>query len=234
MIAIGNTTINNIPPLSAVYGGMTQIWPVDAGYVEINTIKWANVNLIPNPNDPTGMTSIFAPRPDMPTGFYQFGREKAHPATGAITDWDNSVPAAGNWAAENSPAPSGWRLPTESELEVLLMRSTHQSFVAAGERGALVGGMFVGTTQAAADNATIDTNGNVTSGCLFFPITGERYYANGNLLNVDYWSHYWCSNEHTGAGWEGTAYALSVHSNQWTISVNQNKAAGCNIRCVKI
>jgi uncharacterized protein (TIGR02145 family) len=137
-------------------------------FVDIGGVKWAISNLAAAPDDPTGLTSVFAARPDDPSSFYQCNRRKAWPATGDITGWDASMPDRGDWLPENAPYPAGWRVPAKEEWGVL--ETANKTFVAAGLRGNAVAGFFIG------DNYQFATMDNM-QGCLFLPAFG--YYRRG-------------------------------------------------------
>ncbi|MDR0541384.1 MAG: T9SS type A sorting domain-containing protein [Dysgonamonadaceae bacterium] len=58
--------------------------------------------------------------------FYQWSRNIGWSSTEPLvnsdgnTTWDSSIPSDGTWKADNDSCPSGWRIPTISELQTLL------------------------------------------------------------------------------------------------------------------
>jgi uncharacterized protein (TIGR02145 family) len=182
------------------------------------------VSLIADPADITGMTSIFADRPDMLTSLYQFNRKKAWSPAGTVVDYPTTYPPEGDWAAENSPCPESWRIPTKEEFE--LLATFNRRWVLAGVVGNAIAGMFVGDN---ADTATILD----PKGCIFFP---ELLYRNGigNIDTGDKGAFYWPSNEYSDPsyGWYVRIRDTSPNSN---IVMNVNsKLNASGIRPVKI
>jgi len=82
----------------------------DAGVV-INGVKWATRNV-----DAFG---TFAETPESAGMFYQWNRKTAWSVKGSVSGWDGTTPTGTTWEKANDPSPSGWRVPTEEELETL-------------------------------------------------------------------------------------------------------------------
>jgi uncharacterized protein (TIGR02145 family) len=145
-------------------------------YTLIGGVKWAKTNLIADPNDETGMTSVFAPTPDSYGDLYQWGRKKAWQYEGDATGLD-ITPEPGTeyqtpWPAVNDPSPVGWRIPTTAEL-ITLFNMNH-TWVSVGESGNTVAGMFFGINSATATMSDM-------RGCVFLPAAGA---INGNDTHI--------------------------------------------------
>ena len=82
------------------------------GGIRINGICWAECNV-----DKPG---TFTASPEAWGMLYQWNRKKAWPATGDISDWDDSHSEEMNWESANDPCPKGWRVPHKMELNRLL------------------------------------------------------------------------------------------------------------------
>ena len=106
--------------------------------------------------------------------FYQWNRKKAWAATGAVTDWDDTMPSGATWEAENDPSPDGWRVPTKEEFDKLA-DATKVEFERTTENG-VIGGRFTDKT---------------TGKSIFIPAAGFR--LNGNLLGQQINAYCWSS-----------------------------------------
>jgi uncharacterized protein (TIGR02145 family) len=229
MIARGNNNINAIPPYNAVYKGMVKIWPnvepdgVYDGYTRINGIGWANTNLIADPDDETGMTSVFAPAADSYGDLYQWGRKKAWKYNGDLTGFDDTNEPGMNWVSAKDPSPAGYRVPTDSELLSLFDSGFRP--VKAGVAGNAVNGGFFGANAATATMADMQ-------GCIFIPCAGQ--YQNGTnppFANRNTYGLVWTS---LGAAGDTYAYRGYFASNSTTLSYNANARRYCySVRCVK-
>jgi uncharacterized protein (TIGR02145 family) len=90
----------------------------EVDYVVINGVKWAKYNV----NTPGTFTS----QPHEAGMFYQWNRKIGWSSTDPMvnsnggTTWDASIPTGNSWDMANNPCPSGWRLPTEAQLQGLI------------------------------------------------------------------------------------------------------------------
>ena len=175
----------------------------DRGVV-INGIKWATRN-VDNPG-------AFAANPESPGKFYQWNRKAAWPATGRVSNWDNSVPAGTEWEEANDPSPAGWRVPTADEFEKLLDsdKVRYEWTVVNGVNG----GKFT-------DKAT----GN----SIFLPAAGGRSDEDGMLFGDD--GYYWSSTEYGDVD-DIFAYYLTfdIDRSDWTNGTN--RSSGFSLRPV--
>ena len=86
--------------------------------VTIDGIKWATRNV-----DKPG---TFAATPESAGMFYQWNRKigwtSSDPmvSSDAVTMWSSYDSSGTSWTSENDPCPTGWRVPTKSELDGLL------------------------------------------------------------------------------------------------------------------
>ncbi len=125
-----------------------------------------------------------------------------------------------NWVAASTACPSGWRLPTDSEFKLLEI--------------------YLGMTQAQADGTTWRGNhlegrklrawSDGTNAVLFTALAAGYRDATGAQGTPGSWAFFWTSTQEVG----NTAYEryLTAPGDQiWR--VNQNKAYGMSIRCIK-
>jgi hypothetical protein len=86
--------------------------------VLINGVKWATRNV-----DAPG---TFAASSESAGMFYQWNRKVGWSSSDPMinsdrgTIWDSSTPSGTEWEKANDPCPSGWRIPTSSELSILV------------------------------------------------------------------------------------------------------------------
>jgi len=133
--------------------------------VVISGVRWATRNV----NKP----GTFVVSPDSSGLFYQWNRKIGWSVTDPLVNtdgdyvWDASYPAGTEWATENDPCPTGWRVPTTTEL---------QSLLDAGYTST-TGGMTFG----------------VAPNTIFFPYAGFRFGGNGQLDFVGIRGGIWAS-----------------------------------------
>jgi uncharacterized protein (TIGR02145 family) len=129
--------------------------------VMIDGVRWATRNV--------DISNAFAGKPHYPGMFYQWNRNRGWSSTVEITDWDGTIPQGPIWEEENDPCPTGWRVPTNSELMSLLN---------AGSRWTSLNDVS-GRLYGSDDNL------------IFLPATGYRDYSNGTLVKGtgNYWSN---------------------------------------------
>jgi uncharacterized protein (TIGR02145 family)/uncharacterized repeat protein (TIGR02543 family) len=137
--------------------------------VAINGIVWATSNV-----DAPG---AFAASPEEAGMFYQWNKKTGWSSSDPLASsdgslWDNSIPSVTTeWETANDPCPSGWRVPSYTEL-VSLYNSGHTWETQNGIEGNIFG---------QAPNT------------IFMPAAGDREYSAGNLESVGYVGRYWGS-----------------------------------------
>ena len=182
-------------------GGLTATTTVIVSHPEsvvINGIRWATRNV--------AAIGTFVDNPEDVGMLYQWNRPTAWPATGTVTGWNSTGATGTTWVRRpNDPCPTGFRVPTEAELNSL----RNSPNVWTTKNGVL--GRLFGT----APNQ------------IFLPVS--RYRNTTGLLNTDLRSagHYWSS---TQSGNTNARY-LNFNVNGSSIG-NANRAVGFNIRCV--
>jgi len=159
----------------------------------------------------------FATHPDMYTSFYQWNRSTALAATGGEYISTASITDA-SWTV--IPCPSGWRLPTQAELQAL--HDAGSTWANANStKGNNVAGRFYGVNHA---TCTI----NNLNGCIFLPAVGYRY--SNSLSSQGSGGYYWSSEQY------GSSYGYYLNfdsSGSNPSSSNYSKTYGMNVRCVQ-
>ncbi|MDL2208894.1 hypothetical protein LJB97_04650 [Parabacteroides sp. OttesenSCG-928-O15] len=137
-----------------------------------------------------------------------------------LYDWlrDNTSDQAtrnARWSTPaNTPCPTGWRLPTRAEADQFAAaRNTKAVREAAQKRWKITG-----------DDGQ----------ALYFPQTGDIGYSNGtvNAAASSQICYLWISDHYADATY-GRAYMIRISGNNSVSSINNYKATGCPIRCVK-
>ena len=180
----------------------------------IGNICWATVNV--------DSYQQFASIPDMYTKFFQWNKNTAYAAEGGISNWNATANTSVDWT--NNPCPTGWRLPTQSEISALYSSSVNgvNSWAAQGStRGNSVMGSFFGP------KSTTCTLPNNMTDCIFLPACGARD-ASGALFGQGGDMHYWTSTN--GDNTQG--YRLWNSTAIFYIAI-LNKAYALSVRCVQ-
>ena len=200
-------------------------------YVLIGGTKWATRNV--------AAPGAFAATPESPGMFYQWSRNIGWSATvpgdgvvvsgngeGIDSDgtafsgatWDETNPSATMWC--DDPCPSGWRLPTQSELETLQ--------IAIGSNPTTSGTWD--STNKGVKVSGVDKNN--AAAYLFLPAAGYRDCKNENagaLINVGSYGYYWSNKQ----GLAGNTYAYSLRfTSSSGLILSSTKTFGLPIRCV--
>ena len=145
--------------------------------VVINGVKWATCNV-----DKPG---TFTAKPESAGMFYQWNRKIGWSATGnpvnsdGGTTWDNSTPDGTTWEPTNDPSPTGYRVPTKSEIEKLLDANKVKSTWIT--HNGVAGGVFIDKN-----------NGN----SIFLPAAGYRLSKDGMLDKDGTNGYYWSSTQY--------------------------------------
>jgi len=170
--------------------------------VFINGVKWAKRNV--------ASPGKFADNPEDAGMFYQWNRKVAWPATGDITDWDNSYPSGTTWEKLNDPSPTGWRLPNFAEIQKLIDTKKVRS------KWATVNGV---KGRKFFDIASGDS--------IFLPAVGGRYGSRGKLVSSGACGFYWSSAQfYTN---DGRYLSIGYDYANWCGSYS---GCGRSIRCV--
>lgn len=205
-ITVGPLTQTNITPLSdlviapgAKYNMKINIVPTDA-YITYQGQPAARVNgkiwMLHNLGVSTSLNANQNPYNSALVGnYYQWGRNtvvaNATTQAGAITPWITAITQASNsWnigtetnptKTGSDPCPSGYRIPTETELNALI-DATVQTNIGTQNNSA--------TNYTAAKVFTSKRNANVK---VVFPIAGNRRFDTGALENRGNVGFYWSS-----------------------------------------
>ena len=211
------------------YYGTVKMFKTEFGGIMINGVKWATRNVgahgqfVANPEDfggyyqwgrkgdgheqPTSSTTTTLSITNNP-GHSNFILTENEPFDWRVPQNDvlwNAGSETSPVKAANDPCPTGWRVPTYSELQSLLETVTMEWSNLNG-----VDGYFIGDGEPK----------------LFLPAAGYRSGSDGSLGNVGILGSYWIS---TPGG--TLAYTLGFFSDNFYM-YNGNRALGFSVRCV--
>ena len=150
-------------------GGGNSNSTTDVGVV-INGVKWATRNV-----DAVG---TFAPTPESPGKFYQWGKNVAWNATGSATGWTHTDRTGSTWIRANDPSPTSWRVPNLDEVKSLCdaEKVTYQWITQNGVNG----GKFTD---------------KLTGNSIFLPAVGYRsgspYTGISDVAQANEYGRYW-------------------------------------------
>jgi uncharacterized protein (TIGR02145 family) len=175
----------------------------DKGVI-INGVKWATRNV--------ATPGTFVAKPEDSGMFYQWNRKTAWPATGDVTDWNNTIPEGDTWVKINDPSPAGWRIPTIAELKTLLDTSK-------------VSSEWISQNGVGGREFIDKANGN----SIFLPAVAGRHYVYGTLYGLGLGGCYWSSTQHDNDN--DRAYGLNFNNSHivWDYFV---LSYGLSVRCV--
>ena len=192
--------------------------------VVINGVRWATRNV--------DMPGTFAKTPESSGMLFQWDIKKAFNAVDELVEddwqrWMISLGKEGKWSAENDPCPTGWRIPTHEELELLY--NTHSEWTTQNN----VNGRFFGIApyqiflpavgfRETAWQGSDDYGFDIFAGKLKFAGKGGYYWSQTSMGRGSPVA--WCLwfGKHFDTGRE----FLEVHYN-WL-------SFGFNIRCVAL
>jgi len=181
----------------------TKPLPNEKGVV-INGIKWSTRNV--------AAPGTFAAKPEDAGMLYRWNRKKAWNTTDSlVSGWDSTIPEGDSWAKANDPCPTGWRVPTQEELESLLSAIS----VVSGPLDELNGvtGRYFGSGDEK----------------LFLPAAGYRDDCTGTLLNAGSFGYYWSSTANSSED----AYSLAfVSGYDAGVYGEGSRSFGFSVRCV--
>jgi len=234
-----------IPAQNVDLSGYTEDgWSYGPG-IEINGVVWAPVNCGVGRNYayPYGKLYQWGRKygngynendPSVPTNEYITSALTAYPDGDSfnpkfyygISAWYNGTdPAANKLWLENSrssydPCPSGWRVPTKTELMSLLNNTTGGTATTStwvSKSGSqLAGRLFYGNTSK-------------TGNCIFLPSAGMRDETTGSASQRDNYGYYLSSTNSSGVN----SQLIFYQGNSTTISDNIPNSRGCSVRCVQ-
>lgn len=144
----------------------------------INGVTWAGSNV-----DAPG---TFADSPEAAGMFYQWSRKTGWSSTDPLVDsdggttWNDEIPWRDSWDVDDDPSPTGWRLPTQDEVNSLL-----DEINVSREWTALNGVNGYKFTD--------KTSGN----SIFLPAAGYRDQKDGKLRLVGDSGYYWSSSSYS-------------------------------------
>ncbi len=189
--------------------------PVNAGYVTTTRVH----GLLYQWNRKAGQTYDESPLPtitagpvSVTTGNDVSSNNIFYTAPDSPRDW--CTPQASSWDLTNyNPCPSGWRVPTNTELQALV--DAGSTWTSSGGSDALAGRWFGGD------------HGGTHFGSVFLSASGLRYFEAGQLIGRSVEGAYWSANINGG-----NAYTLDFEIG-FANTTNFYRATGMSVRCVK-
>jgi len=170
----------------------TPSWRLNGGYWQ-----WGRKGIVAN--GPTG--------PDL---------EDAN--SGEISGWDTTYAPDGSWSDDsktaNDPCPVGYRVPTHSQWNGVIINNTYRDVGSWTERGG--------------DGTTNYSAARFYGNDLMLPIVGARDQLTGFLFHHGYQGNYWSSTQGTSETW--ARYIGLIHS--WNPPSNHTRRTGLSVRCV--
>jgi len=165
--------------------------------VVILGVRWATRNV--------ASAGTFTANPEEVGMYYQWNRSKGWETTGNVTGWNSTQPSGNSWSTTNRVCPSGYRLPTDAELKLL---------IASGSKW---------TTQNGVKGRVFGSGSN----SIFLPAGGYRSHKSGTLNDVGLNGHYWSSTQDVSE----YAYFLYFGSGN-EYRGNDYRGYGYPVRCV--
>ena len=170
--------------------------------VVINGVTWATCNV--------DAFRKFAAAPESAGMFYQWNQPTAWAAKGKVKDWDDSFPINRTWEAVNDPCPSGWHVPSITEIKTLL--DTNNVCSEWVKQNGVNGRIFT----------DISTNNSI-----FLPAVGYRYGDDGKRDDAGKRGYYWSCAVYD----HNIAHSL-VFGRGGISYYGFNKTDGYSVRCV--
>ncbi|OPC04830.1 hypothetical protein BAS09_03845 [Elizabethkingia ursingii] len=249
-ITIGSQTKNNLTAFSNLkiipgtkYNLKLTITPVDGPLVRLGVFSmrvggkvWMRHNLGADTNlDPDQSPTVSG----LIGNYYQFGRANVvatvNSTNGAISGWNTTQAPDGSWNSgtdanpvktSNDPCPSGWRIPTRTEIQQLI-DNTIVSNIGTWTNSSTV------NTIGAAKVFISKTNHNAK---LTFPATGYRTANNGTLAwrggSGDYWSSV-VTGSNNLTRLTIIQNGVEIRTSNFGQPNNFSKTTGLTIRCIE-
>ncbi len=183
--------------------------------IRIKGTIWATCNV--------SAPGVFAAKPEEAGMFYQWNSKVGWPSTGDIgvviatdgsTTWDRywkgdyTLPSTSDiWTFVNDPSPSGWRVPTKTEIDSLWKAPS------------------VWTTE----NGVYGQRFGTAPNTIFLPALGQREDASGNFTYGGTGGYYWGNSVSSGGG---NAYYLRFYNGSAVDWSTHSRSYGHFIRCV--
>ena len=173
---------------------------VEKNGVSIKAVCWATRNV--------NSLGSFASSQESFGMFYQWNNKTAWPSSGSVSGWISG------WASSTSlwtlnPCPTGWRIPTREEFNLLIDTGVTKTW-----------------TKINGINGYRFDYGSIS---LFLPAAGYRQASNGSIVSQNTEGRYWTREAQNST----SGYYLSLKSGSTSTSVASPHANAFSIRCVK-